>query len=160
MKGLQILATFPEGFLPISETIFENILRTFMSIISLDFNQTLLWKLALRALVHIGTFVDRCNESEKALSYMGIVVQNTLSLVHSDDCTLPFSLKLEAIFEIGASGSSHMLKIIQGLEETTLANLSDVYVCSLFCKKNYSFKISWNVLSVKKLMVLPLYTFL
>ena len=91
---------------------------------------------------------------------MGIVVQNTLSLVHSDDCTLPFSLKLEAIFEIGASGSSHMLKIIQGLEETTLANLSDVYVCSLFCKKNYSFKISWNALSVKKLMVLPLYTFL
>ncbi|KAF3450688.1 hypothetical protein FNV43_RR06777 [Rhamnella rubrinervis] len=128
VKGLQILATFPEGFLPISETLFENILRTFMSIISMDFNQTLLWKLALKALVHIGTFVDGCNESEKAQSYTGIVVQSILSLVHSDDCTLPFALKLEAIFEIGASGSSHMLKIIQGLEETALANLSDVYI--------------------------------
>lgn len=123
-----------------------------MSIISFDFNQTSLWKLALWALVQIGTFVDQCDISQKALSYTDIVVQKMLSLVHVDDSTLSFSLKLEAVFEIGASGRSHMLKIIQGLEETVLASLSDVYVCPLI-GQSCSFKIYWNILSVKKLTV-------
>ncbi|XP_048327922.1 MMS19 nucleotide excision repair protein homolog isoform X2 [Ziziphus jujuba] len=128
VKGLQILATFPEDLLPISGSIFENILRTFMSIILVDFNHILLWKLALRALVHIGTFIDTCSRSEKASSFMAIVVEKILSLVPFDESTLPFSLKLEAIFEIGTSRQSHMLKIIRGLEESVFASLSDVYV--------------------------------
>lgn len=110
-----------------------------MSIILVDFNHILLWKLALRALVHIGTFIDTCSRSEKASSFMAIVVEKILSLVPFDESTLPFSLKLEAIFEIGTSRQSHMLKIIRGLEESVFASLSDVYVCPLFGRQGKLF---------------------
>ncbi|KAM1359642.1 hypothetical protein ACFX11_046614 [Malus domestica] len=125
VKGLQMLATFPGDILPISKIIFENILTELMSIILVDFNKTLLWKLALKALVHIGSFVDAYHESEKALSYIDLVVEKTLSLVSHDDFNVPFPLKLETVSEIGASGLNHMLKIVQGLEEAIVGKLSD-----------------------------------
>ncbi|CAL2245307.1 unnamed protein product [Prunus armeniaca] len=125
VKGLQILATFPGDFLPISKFLFANILTILMSIILVDFNKILLWKLVLKALVHIGSFVDMYHESEKALCYMGAVVDKTVSLVSRDDFNMPFSLKLEAVSEIGASGRNHMLKIVHGMEEAIVAKLSD-----------------------------------
>lgn len=99
-----------------------------MSIISVDFDQKLLWKLALKALVHIGSFVGKCNESEKALSYMSIIVDKIVSLLSDDNFTLPFPLKLELVSEIGASGKNHMLKIVQGLEGAIFASISDFFV--------------------------------
>ena len=128
MKGLQILATFPGEFLPISKSIFENVLLTFISIIVEDFNKTLLWKLALKALVQIGSFIDRFHESEKALSYNYIVVEKIVSLMFLDDFGLPFQLRLEAISDIGTTGLNVMLKIVEGLEDAIFANLSEVYV--------------------------------
>ncbi|XP_059595466.1 MMS19 nucleotide excision repair protein homolog isoform X3 [Vitis vinifera] len=128
VKGLQILATFPGEFLPISKSIFENVLLTFISIIVEDFNKTLLWKLALKALVQIGSFIDRFHESEKALSYNYIVVEKIVSLMFLDDFGLPFQLRLEAISDIGTTGLNVMLKIVQGLEDAIFANLSEVYV--------------------------------
>ncbi|KAL5576917.1 hypothetical protein UlMin_018616 [Ulmus minor] len=127
VKGLQILTTFPEDILRISTNVFENVLTTLMSIILEDFNQKLLWKLALKALVHIGSFLSRCNESEKAFSYMGVVVEKIVSSVPLSTA-IPFPLKLEAVSEIGASGQSYMLKIAKGLEEAIFANICDVYV--------------------------------
>lgn len=128
MKGLQILATFPGDVSPIPISEFENILITFMSIISVNFSETLKWKLALKALVNIGSFIDRYHESEKVSSYMGLVVEKIVSLVSLDDLTMPFPLKLEAISGIGTSGLNYMLNIVQGLEEAIYANISEVYV--------------------------------
>lgn len=128
MKGLQILATFPGDFSPILISEFENILITFMSIITVKFSETLIWKLALKVLVNIGSFIDRYHESEKVSSYMGVVVEKIVSLVSLDDLTMPFPLKLEAISGIGTSGLNYMLNIVQGLEEAIYANLSEVYV--------------------------------
>lgn len=128
VKGLQILATFPGDVSPISISEFENILITFMSIITENFKKTLLWRLALRALVNIGSFIDRYHESEKILSYMGVVVEKIILLVSLDDFTMPFPLKLEAISGIGTSGLNYMLNIVQGLEEAIFANLSEIYV--------------------------------
>ena len=128
MKGLQILANFPGEFFPISKSIFENVLLTFTSIIVEDFNKTLLWKLALKALVQVGSFVDRFHESEKALSYNVVVVEKIVSLMFLDDFGLPFQLRLEVLSDIGTTGPNVMLKIVQGLEDAIFANLSEVYV--------------------------------
>ncbi|XP_062105959.1 MMS19 nucleotide excision repair protein homolog [Humulus lupulus] len=128
VKSLQILATFPEGHLPISKSIFENILTSLVSIILVDFKQMLFWKLAVKALVHIGSFISKCNELEKALSYTSIVVEKIVSSLSSDKFTLPFLLKLEVVSELGASGQNHMLMIVQGLEGAIFANLDDFLV--------------------------------
>ncbi|XP_044487273.1 MMS19 nucleotide excision repair protein homolog isoform X1 [Mangifera indica] len=128
VKGLLILGTFPGGFFTISKSIFEDILLTLTSIITLDFEKTLLWKLALKALVYIGVSVDRCHESEKKLSYMGIVIDKIVSLASFHDFSMPLPLKLEAISEIGASGANYLLKIVQGLEEAIFDNLSEISI--------------------------------
>lgn len=132
VKSLQILATFPEEILPIPENVFESILSTLTSIIIEDFNHTYLWKVSLKALVHIGSFVSGCTEPEKALSYSSIVVEKINSSVSVDSVALPFPLKLEAMCEIGASGRNYMLKIVQGLEGTIFAKMSDFYVRQFF----------------------------
>ncbi|PRQ51095.1 hypothetical protein RchiOBHm_Chr2g0140541 [Rosa chinensis] len=128
VKGLQMLVTFPGYFLQTPTAMFENVLKTLMSIILVDFDKSLLWKLALKALVHIGSFVDMDHESEKAQIYISFVVEKTISLVSQDDFNVPFPLKLEAVSEIGASRPNHMLKIVQGLEDAIVANLSKIYV--------------------------------
>lgn len=147
MKSLQILATFPEDLLPIPKNVFENILTTLVAIILGDFNQKFLWKLALKALVHIGSFVSGY-ESEKALSYISVVVEKIVSLVSVDNSTLPFLLKLEAVSEIGASGRNHMLKIVRWLEGAIFASLSDCYV-----RKSSFYFFSFVIYSVDSLVV-------
>ncbi|XP_052182426.1 MMS19 nucleotide excision repair protein homolog isoform X2 [Diospyros lotus] len=124
VKGLQILATLPGNFLPVSKSIFENILKQLMSVITLNFNKSFLWKLSLKALVEIGSFVDTCHESDKAQSFKGIVVEKIVFLISSDDSTISLSHKLEAISEIGRTGLDSMLTIVKGLENTIFAKLS------------------------------------
>ncbi|XP_038718052.1 MMS19 nucleotide excision repair protein homolog isoform X2 [Tripterygium wilfordii] len=128
VKGLQILATYPADYSLVSESTFEDILMTFISIISMDFSKTLLWKLALNALVHIGSFLNRLHESEKSRTYTRVVINKIVSLVSLDDLSMPFPLKLEAISHIGTSGLNYMLKIVEGLKEAICANLPRVYV--------------------------------
>ncbi|XVE88815.1 hypothetical protein DITRI_Ditri19aG0098700 [Diplodiscus trichospermus] len=128
VKVLLILATFPGGFLLISKSVFEKILLTFVSIVNVDCSNKLLWKLALKALVQIGSFIERYHESEKEPSYMAIVVERIVSLASLGDFSIPYPLRLEALTEIGTSGQSYMLKVVQGLEEAIYANLSEVYV--------------------------------
>lgn len=128
VKGLQTLATFSGGFSTISKSTFENILMTFTSVITTDFNSTLLWRQTLKALVKIGLFVDQSNESEKTTSYMSIVVDKIVSKMSFNDDSMPFPLNLEAICDIGETGLNFMLRVVQGLEEAISANLSDIYV--------------------------------
>lgn len=92
-----------------------------------DFNKALLWKLALKALVKIGSFIDRFHEYEKTLSYVHIVVEKIVSLF-PDDFGLPLQLRLEAVSDIGTTGPNIMLKVVQGLEDAIFSNLSEVFV--------------------------------
>lgn len=100
-----------------------------MSIIIEGFNRTVLWNAALKALFHIGSFVQNFSESEKAMSYRSFVVDKTMELLSLDDIALPFSLKVEALSDIGMTGMKNMLTILQGLEGALFANLSEVYFC-------------------------------
>ncbi|XP_061359137.1 MMS19 nucleotide excision repair protein homolog isoform X2 [Gastrolobium bilobum] len=128
VKGLQLLAMFRLDVFPIPKSIFENILRKFMSIIIEDFNKTILWKAALKALFHIGSFVEKFHESEKAMSYRSFIVEEIVEMLSHDDITLPFSLKVEALSDIGMTGMKNMLTILQGLGGAVFANLSEVHV--------------------------------
>lgn len=127
VKGLQILAMFRSDVFPIQKSIFENILKKFMSIIIEDFNKTILWEAALKALFHIGSFVQKFHESEKAMSYRSLVVEKIVELLSLDDITLPLSLKVEALSNIGMSGVKNMLTILQGLGRAVFANLFKVH---------------------------------
>lgn len=123
------MATFPGSFLPVPKLIFESILKRLMSIITLNFDNILLWKLSLKALVEIGSFVDTRHDSEKATCFNGLVVERIVLLLSYDDSTMPLSLKLEAVSEIGTTGLNYMLSIVQGLEKAILDKLSDALVC-------------------------------
>ncbi|KAG5248676.1 MMS19 nucleotide excision repair protein [Salix suchowensis] len=105
VKGLQILATFPGGYLLVSKSTCE-----------------------MKALVQIGLLINGSNQSEKSMSYMDIVVQKIVSMISSDNHDIPFQLKLEAISDIGTSGLKYMLKIVTGVQEVICANLAEVYV--------------------------------
>lgn len=125
-KGLQILATFHLDVFPIPKSTFENILKKFMSIIIEDFGQTVLWNATLKALFHIGSFVQKFSESEKAMSYKSFVVDKIMEMLSLDDIVLPFSLKVEALYDIGMTGMKNMLTILQAMEGAIFTNLSEV----------------------------------
>ncbi|CAK9153494.1 unnamed protein product [Ilex paraguariensis] len=127
VKGLQILATFPESFSPVPKSIFENILLQLMSIILSDFNRTLLWKLALKSLGEIGSFINKYHESEKALIFEVTVIEKTASMISCEDSMMPFSLKMEVATCIGMTGLPFMLRIVEVMDKAISANLSEVY---------------------------------
>ncbi|PNY17896.1 hypothetical protein L195_g014651 [Trifolium pratense] len=60
------------------------------------------------------------------MSYRSFVVDKTMELLSLHDIALPFSLKVEALSDIGMTGMKNMLTILQGLEGTVFANLSEV----------------------------------
>ncbi|CAN4086874.1 unnamed protein product [Withania somnifera] len=128
VKGLEILATFPGSFISVSKLVYENILLTLTSIIVSDFNKKFLWKAALKALVEISLFVNKYHEEEKAASFNNIVRQKIVSLISSDDLSMPQSLKLEAILDIGMTGKSFMHIIVGELEKVISASLSEIFV--------------------------------
>ncbi|CAA2933443.1 MMS19 nucleotide excision repair homolog isoform X1 [Olea europaea subsp. europaea] len=127
VKGLQNLATFPGSLLAVSKSTYDSILLKLMSVVTSDINKTFLWTLAMNALVEIGSFLDKCPDSERLSSYESIVVEKIFSLISSDDSNMPLSLKLQAAFEIGATGMNFMLRVVQGLDEAISATLSAVY---------------------------------
>lgn len=137
MKALQIMATFPQGVLPISEQVFDTVLMTFMSIISRDFDKMLIWKPMLKALVQIGLFVDKSPDSKGASTYAALVIEKLIPLVSLDDHRMPFSLKIEAISEISTTGHNFMLRIGQGLEEAIYAKLFEICVSNIQLRLEY-----------------------
>ncbi|KAL6559927.1 hypothetical protein OROGR_005044 [Orobanche gracilis] len=127
VMGLQVLATFPRSFLPVSKSIYDNILLELLGIVTSDSNKTFLWTSALKALIEIGLFIDKCPNTEEAGSFESIVVKNIVSLITSDDSAMSSSLKLQAAFEIGATRKDFMLRVVQGLDEAIQTKFSDVY---------------------------------
>ncbi|KAL2516268.1 ARM repeat superfamily protein [Forsythia ovata] len=127
VKGLQNLATFPGSLLAVSKSTYDSILLKLMSVITSDINKTFAWTSAMNSLVEIGSFLDNCPDSERSSSFGSIVVEKIFSLISSDDLTMPLSLKLQAAFEIGATGKNFMLRVVQGLDEAISPNLSAVY---------------------------------
>ncbi|KAL9323079.1 hypothetical protein ACSQ67_011132 [Phaseolus vulgaris] len=127
VKGLQILAMFHSDVFSMQTSIFENILKKFMSIIIKDFNKKILWEAALKALCHVGSFVQEFHESEKAMSYGSLVVEKIVEFLFLDDIIVPFSLKVEALSNIGMTGMKNMLTSLQGMRKAVFANLSKVH---------------------------------
>ncbi|XP_077210194.1 ARM repeat superfamily protein isoform X2 [Tasmannia lanceolata] len=128
VKGLQILATFPGLLMPTSNTSYESILKILVSVITTCCDKRFLWKLALKALVEIGTFIEKFHESGKRISYINIVVEEILMLLSFDNYDMPLPLRMEAISSIGAAGPSFMLRVVQGLEEAISANFLEATV--------------------------------
>ncbi|XP_024007172.1 MMS19 nucleotide excision repair protein homolog isoform X2 [Eutrema salsugineum] len=128
VKGLLTMGMFCGGSSPVSRSEFEKILTTLTSIITAKSVKTVVWELALKALVCIGSFINRYHESDKAMSYMGIVVENLVSLACSSHCGLPYPMILEATSEVCSTGPKYMEKMVQGFEEAFRSSLSDFYV--------------------------------
>lgn len=126
------MGMFWGGSSPISRSEFEKILMTLTSIITAKSGKTVVWELALKALVCIGSFIDLYHESDKAMCYMSIVVDNLVSLACSSYCGLPYQMILEATSEVCSTGPKYVEKMVQGLEEAFCSSLSDFYVCVTF----------------------------
>ncbi|KAL6006074.1 hypothetical protein ACLOJK_040119, partial [Asimina triloba] len=124
VKGLQILATFPESFVLTSNAVYENILTILVSIVIRRWDEKFLWKLALKALTQIGTSIEKFDDSQKGKSYANIVVEKIISLLSFDDSDAYLPLKLEAICDIGTMGLHFMLKVVQGLEKAISTNFA------------------------------------
>ncbi|CAN8265756.1 unnamed protein product [Cochlearia groenlandica] len=127
VKGLMTLSMFRDDSSPVSRSEFEKILTTLTSITAAKNDKTV-WELALKALVCIGSFIDQYHESDKAISYMGIVVENLVSLACSSCCDLSYPMILEATSEVCSTGPKYVEKMIQGFEEAFSSSLSDFYV--------------------------------
>ncbi|CAN1285941.1 MMS19 nucleotide excision repair protein homolog [Linum perenne] len=128
VRGLEVLALLPEVCLLIPDSTFEDILVKLVSIVVEDSSNILLWRLALKALVHIATFIHKSDEPDKQMRYMNIVVEKFVPLVSSIEFNLPFPLKLEALSHVGRSNRKYMLRILLQLEEVISTSLIAVYV--------------------------------
>ncbi|XP_071901425.1 MMS19 nucleotide excision repair protein homolog isoform X3 [Coffea arabica] len=128
VKGLQLLATFPRSFAPVSLLLFENILLKLVSAITSNFDKKFSWGLELKALVEIGLYIEGYQESEKAATFARIVVDKFVSWISSDEPAMPLSLKMQAICETGMTGISNMLRIVQGMEKAISAKFTQAYV--------------------------------
>lgn len=103
-----------------------------MSIITSNGKKTLLWKLALKAVVEIGFFIDKYPDPEKAASFEGTIVEKIISLIFSDDSVMPLSLRLQAAFEMGSIRKEYMLRVVHGLDESIYTKFSASFVCIFF----------------------------
>ncbi|KAI3786132.1 hypothetical protein L1987_45263 [Smallanthus sonchifolius] len=128
VRGLQILASFPGNFFPVSKSTFEDILVEFISIIIIKFNNASIWRSVLNALVEIASLIEKSDDFEKMASFDVVVVERMLALLSSDDFSMPFSLKVEAVSTIGMTNLKYMLKIVQELDTAISASLQKYWL--------------------------------
>lgn len=67
-------------------------------------------------------------------SFDAIIVDKMVDLLSSDDSTMPFSLKVKSVSEIGLINLKYMMKIVQELNKTIITSLHKSWVY---------FNISW-----------------
>ncbi|XP_042052468.1 MMS19 nucleotide excision repair protein homolog [Salvia splendens] len=127
VKGLEILATFPESFLLASNSLYDNILSEFVRTVTSGSHETFLWTLTLKALTEIGLFANKHPESAKSVIFEKIVVEKFVSLIPSGESTMPSSLKLKAAFEIGGTRKEFMFKVVHALSAAIYTNFSAAY---------------------------------
>ena len=126
MKGLLILATFPEQCSPLMANAFEDILAMLTSVITSKFENVDLWRLSLKALTSIGSSIVKFNASQKEVIYCRTVVDKIVSLLESYDGSMPLSLRLEASYEVGTVGLNYMLLVARSLEGAVVTSISKV----------------------------------
>ena len=126
MKGLLILATFPEQCSPLMANAFEDILAMLTSVITSKFENVDLWRLSLKALTSIGSSIVKFNASQKEVIYCRTVVDKIVSLLESYDGSMPLSLRLEASYEVGTVGLNYMLLVARSLEGAIVTSISKV----------------------------------
>lgn len=122
MKGLQVIATFPEFCSPISEATFEDTLVILMSIITGRSEENYLWEISVRALVQIGLWIDNVHDSAKQICYNKVVIERIVSILETNVSSIPLSLKIFVISEIG-NASIYLLRITRALEDAIVSNL-------------------------------------
>ncbi|XP_073137535.1 MMS19 nucleotide excision repair protein homolog isoform X2 [Henckelia pumila] len=127
VKGLQTLSTFPASYVPVSKPLYDSSLLKLVSIVTSEINKTFLWTSALKALVEISLFIDKCPDSERASCFKSTVVEKIVSLISSGDITTSSSLKLQAAYDIGATRKEFMVKIVRGLDEAIAVHFSAAY---------------------------------
>lgn len=141
VRSLQILATFPGKFPLVSASLYEEILLKLVSVLTSDFDKKFLWELVLRSLVEIGFFIDQHPDSERATSFEIIVVEKMISLISSDNSTMPLALKLQAFLDIGMTGLRNMLIVVQGLNEAIASSFTRAYVDGNRCSIDFMIRL-------------------
>lgn len=126
VKGLLILATFPEHCSLLLANAYEYILLMLTSVVARKYEKIHLWRLSLETLTSIGKFTVESRASKKEMIYNSIVVDKIIPLAKSCDTSMPLNLRLEACFEIGTTGVSYMLRVARSLEEAVITNISQV----------------------------------
>ncbi|KAL9681946.1 hypothetical protein QQ045_013738 [Rhodiola kirilowii] len=125
VKGLGILLTLPKDLSPVSNSFFEDILETLMTIFGTKYNHTLLWSQTTKELVFVGSYVSKLPNTERMLSFKSIVIDKMILLISLDNGSIPLQIKLDTVCEIGTRHLKYMLRIFQGLENVLSTNLSD-----------------------------------
>ncbi|KAL6880640.1 hypothetical protein ACP4OV_012205 [Aristida adscensionis] len=125
VRGLLILATFPEKCSPLPATAYEDILLMLTSVITCKHENINLWKLSLKTLTSIGSSIVEFHDSKREVIYNRIVVDKIVSLVESYDTKMPLNQRLEAGYEIGTAGLNYMLKIARSLEKAIMTSISE-----------------------------------
>ncbi|KAL4583789.1 hypothetical protein LXL04_008373 [Taraxacum kok-saghyz] len=128
VEGLKILALFPGSFMGVSKVIFESILVEFVSIIVFKFDNGVLWGSVLKALSEIGSFIEESHDFEKIPSFDVIVVEKMVGLLSDDDSSMPFSLKVKAVSEIGTINLKYMMKIVEELNKSVITSLHKSWI--------------------------------
>ncbi|KAK3126515.1 hypothetical protein QOZ80_7AG0557780 [Eleusine coracana subsp. coracana] len=125
VKGLLILATFPECCSPLPSNAYEDVLLMFTSVVTHKYENINLWKLSLKTLTSIGSSIIELHDSQKEVVYSRTVVDKIVSLVESSDTTMPLNLRLEASYEVGTAGLNYMLRVARSLEVAVITNISE-----------------------------------
>ncbi|KAL5197207.1 hypothetical protein ABZP36_000719 [Zizania latifolia] len=126
VKGLLILATFPEQCSPLSANTYEDVLLMLTSVITSKYENVHLWRLSLKALTSIGSSILEFHASQKEIIYNKVVVDKISSLREPYGTSMPLNLRLEANFEVGTAGPNYMLRVVKSLEEAVVTNISEV----------------------------------
>ncbi|CAN6456758.1 unnamed protein product [Victoria cruziana] len=150
VRCLQILATFPECCSPLSEAVFEDILRSFIFIIFDSCTEKALWEHSLKTLVQIGSAIEKLGDPKRCISYKNIVVERSLSWPMHDSF-VPLSVKLEVLCDIGTTRVDFAVRIVEGLKEVVSNNLNEALVKgNMDCAK-----IATSVLNCLSMRLLP-----
>ncbi|XP_049931512.1 MMS19 nucleotide excision repair protein homolog [Nymphaea colorata] len=150
VRCLQILATFPGCFSPLPEAVFGDILRSFILVIADSCREKALWKHSLKNLVQIGSSIEKFGDPKRCISYKNIVVERSLSWPMHES-SVPLSVKLEVLFDIGTTRVDFAVRILEGLKEILSSNLIEALV-----KGNHvCAKIATSVLNCLSIRLLP-----
>ncbi|XP_062189386.1 MMS19 nucleotide excision repair protein homolog [Phragmites australis] len=125
VKGLLILATFPEQCSLLPAKAYEDILLMLTSVVTSKYENINLWRLSLKTLTRIGSSIMEFHTSQKEVIYNRTVVDKIVYLVESYDTSMPLNLKLEASYEVGTAGLNYMLRVARSLEEAAVTNISE-----------------------------------